>query len=203
MGGTSSQKTEIPQYIEDAGRAGLRRAMELQELGVLPYMGGEVATINPYEQAMASNVGSMSSAYGLEAPATMSMAGVPVATQGGLSGYTSYPAYIESMELLRQSRPDQYAELSNMTRYDPITGMVNPDFESNLPIFDAPVLPVRAGGSGGDDNMPFPTFPSATPRPSGPVRPRSRAQGGGGGGLLSDIRSGISDAIYSGLGGRG
>jgi|DEB0MinimDraft_3_1074331.scaffolds.fasta_scaffold66701_1 hypothetical protein len=129
MGGSSSrqvqetqQKTEIPSWYEDAVKLQIKRADELQKLGRMPYMGPEVAAINPAEIAASRNVGQMASAFGLEAPAELSMGDMPTVTQGGLTGYTSYPAYIANMERLKEQRPDQYDFFSRMTGFDPITG---------------------------------------------------------------------------------
>lgn len=122
MGSRSTQKTEIPAYMQEAGEFALQRAKEISELGRLPYMGPEVAAINPAEAALARNVGGMASAFGLEAPAALDMSGMPTVTQGGMTGYTSYPAFIESMERLRAERPDQYDYFARMGGFDPITG---------------------------------------------------------------------------------
>lgn len=207
MGTSSTQRTEIPQYIEDAGRLALQRAMQMQEMGYMPYMGPEVAAVNPYEQAMAANVGGMASAYGLQAPSSIDMGGMPTVSYGGMTGYTSYPAYIQNLQALQQARPDQYGELAGMTKYDPITGMVNPEFESNMPIFDTPVasnMPVYNNDRGDRTQAVM-----ATPVP-GSTRPRLRPEGnpstwnsGGSTGLLSGIRSArdeIKNTVLDALG---
>jgi hypothetical protein len=154
MGSKSTQSTQIPEYIEEAGKLALQRAQEVQAMGYVPYMGPEVATINPYEQAAAANVGSMASAFGLQAPAGLDMGGMPTVTQGGITGYSSYPAYLSAMERLREQRPDQYEYLSGMGRFDPITGAVNPNY--NMPVMEgetASNMPVVSpSSSGGNDD---------------------------------------------------
>lgn len=190
MGSSSTQKTEIPKWVEDLGRAQAQRAVELQEMGYMPYMGPEVAAVNPYEQAMASNVGGMASAFGLQAPATMDMGGMPTVTQGGLTGYTSYPSYISSLERLKEQRPDMYAGLAGMTKYDPITGLINPDFQSNMPVFDAPVQSNMPVYSGDDDAPMFAPASTGSTDPYSRPRPVLRGENtGSSGGLLSGIRS--------------
>jgi len=119
---TQVQKTEIPKWYEDAAKLQIRRADDAYTLGKMPYMGPEVAAINPAEMAASRNVGQMASAFGLEAPAELSMGDMPTVTQGGMTGYTSYPAYLENMERLKEQRPDQYDFFSRMTGFDPITG---------------------------------------------------------------------------------
>lgn len=147
MGGSSStQKTEIPAYMEEAGRFALEKARQIDALGKLPYMGPEVAAVNPYEQALARNVGGMASAFGLEAPATLDMGGMETVTQGGLTGYSSYPAYMASMERLKELRPDQYEYFAKMTGFDPITGAA---VAPPAPVLTAVAAPVSSGG--GDD----------------------------------------------------
>lgn len=156
MGSKSTQSTQIPEYIEEAGKLALQRAQEVQAMGYVPYMGPEVATINPYEQAAAANVGGMASAFGMQAPAGLDMGGMPTVTQGGITGYSSYPAYLSAMERLREQRPDQYEYLSGMGRFDPITGAVNPEY--NMPVMEgntASNMPVvsPASGGGNDDSL--------------------------------------------------
>ena len=148
MGSRSTQKTEVPAYMQEAGEFALQRAKEISELGRLPYMGPEVAAINPAEAALARNVGGMASAFGLEAPAALDMSGMPTVTQGGMTGYTSYPAFIESMERLKAERPDQYDYFSRMGGFDPITGA------RIAPAAAPAAAPVAARSSGGGDDGP-------------------------------------------------
>jgi hypothetical protein len=132
----------------------------------------------------------------------MDMGGMPTVSYGGMTGYTSYPAYIQNLQALQQARPDQYGELAGMTKYDPITGMVNPEFQSNMPIFDMPVESNMPSYGRGDRTRPVMATPQAGS--SGPMRPRMRPEGdpstwnSGGSGLLSGIRSGVQ-GIRSGV----
>jgi hypothetical protein len=194
MGSRSTQQTKVPEYIEEAGKLALERAKQIQAMGYIPYMGPEVAAVNPYEQAAAANVGGMASAFGMQAPAGLDMGGMPTVTQGGMTGYTSYPAYMSSLERLREVRPDMYQYLSNMTKFDPITGQVNPEYDAFMQSVTAPAAP--AASSGGGDDKPFfapaPTGGSSDPRASSP-RPVLRGQDTGGG-LFSDLRSARDEA---------
>lgn len=151
MGGSSrTEKTEIPAYMEEAGQFALEKAKQIDALGKLPYMGPEVAAVNPYEQALARNVGGMASAFGLEAPAALDMGGMETVTQGGLTGYSSYPAYMASMERLKEQRPDQYEYFAKMTGFDPITGAaIAPPAPTPAPVAAPVAAPVS--GSGRDD----------------------------------------------------
>ena len=162
MGSKSTQSTQIPAYIEEAGKLGLQRAQEIQAMGYVPYMGPEVAAINPYEQAMATNVGSMASAFGLAAPVGMDMGGMPTVTQGGMTGYSSYPAYMASLERLRETRPEMYDYFSGMTRFDPITGALNPEYDARMQAALAPQVATPSGSGGGSDDG-----PNFAPAPTG------------------------------------
>jgi hypothetical protein len=149
---TTVQENKIPRYLEEAGQLAVEEAKKIKEMGYLPYFGPEVAAINPYEQAMAQNVGGMASAFGLAAPAAMDMSGVDTATSGGVTGYTTAPAYFAALERLRETRPDQYEFFANLGRFDPITGAANPNYNpsptTNMP---NPVLRAAGLGGGGDD----------------------------------------------------
>jgi hypothetical protein len=221
MGSKSTQSTQIPEYIQEAGKLALQRAQDVQAMGYIPYMGPEVATINPYEQAAASNVASMASAFGLTAPVSRSMAGVPTVTQGGITGYSSYPAYMSSLERLREVRPEMYEYFSGMTRFDPITGQLNPNYDAAMQAAVAPQVTAPATSSGGgDDDGPSMrdimaerraesarrAASSADPRASSPRPVLRGGDTGGSGGLfggLRDAREEVSNTIYTALGGRG
>jgi len=221
MGSKSTQSTQIPEYIEEAGKLALQRAQAIQAMGYVPYMGPEVAAINPYEQAMATNVGGMASAFGMAAPVGMDMGGMPTVTQGGMTGYTSYPAYMSALERLRETRPEQYEYFSGMTRFDPITGALNPDYDAVMQDVTAPQVtaPAASSGGGGDDGPSMREIMaerraesarraarSADPRASSPRPVLRGGDTGGSGGLfggLRDAKKEVSNRIYTALGGRG
>jgi len=118
----STQSTELPEWYATAAKEAISRANQIYELGRTPYTGVDVVAVNPYEQAASRNVGSMASAFGLDAPAELSMGGMPTVTSGGVTGYSSYPMYVADMERLKEQRPDQYEYFARMTGFDPITG---------------------------------------------------------------------------------
>lgn len=217
MGSKSTQSTQIPEYIEEAGKLALQRAQEVQAMGYVPYMGPEVAAINPYEQASAANVGGMAAALGMQAPVGMDMGGMPTVTQGGMTGYSSYPAYMASLERLRETRPEMYQYFSGMTRYDPITGALNPEYDARMQAAIAPQVtaPAASSGGGSDDGPNMREFMAerraesarrADPRASSPRPVLRGGDTGGSGGLfggLRDAREEVSNRIYTALGGRG
>jgi len=118
---TQTTKQTIPPEVTAANAAMLARGQKLAELGYIPYMGVDVAGINPAERAAMENVGQMASAFGLAAPET-SQISAPEVTMGGMTGYTSFPMYEGALERFRETRPDQYDAYAEALGYDPLTG---------------------------------------------------------------------------------
>jgi hypothetical protein len=150
----TTEQTKIPEYLEEAGKIAIQQAQNIQQMGYMPYMGPEIAAINPYEQAMAQNVGQMASAFGMSAPSSLDM-GMPTVTQGGMTGYSSYPIYQSAMERLREQRPEQYDFFAGQTGFDPITGAATGyvPLTFNIGGDTGGVAPVSSGG--GDDGPAF------------------------------------------------
>ena len=147
MGSKSTQETKIPAYIEEAGKKALERAQQIQDLGYVPYMGPEIAEISETERALNRNVGAMASAFGLEGPAPLTMGDAAVTSAGGVSGYSSYPAYMSALQRLQEQRPDQYAYLAGLGRFDPITGAaIAPPVVPEVATGPLGVSPVSGGG---------------------------------------------------------
>ena len=106
------------------------------------------------------------------------------------------------MQALQAARPDQYGEFSGMFKYDPITGALNPNLVSNMPVYGGNTASNMPVYSGNDDDGPSMRDIMAErrlesqrrsanlgPRDSSP-RPVLRGQStGSSGGLLSGIRS--------------
>ena len=199
----TTQETKIPEYLEEAGRLAVQQAQQAQQMGYIPYMGPEIAAVNPYEQAMAQNVGQMASAFGMAAPAGIDM-GMPTVAQGGMTGYSSYPIYQGAMERLREQRPEQYEYFAGQTGFDPITGAAT-GYSAPAAIQDLGAImggavgggqmPAPSGGNNNDDvpshaeimqmHGRSPSVDSTDPRASSP-RPVLRGESTGG--LFSGIK---------------
>lgn len=126
MGSSTTTETQattqtIPPEVTAANAAMLERGQKLADLGYIPYMGVDVAGINPAERAAMENVGQMASAFGLAAPA-VSQISAPEVTMGGMTGYSSFPMYEGALERFRETRPDQYGAFAEALGYDPLTG---------------------------------------------------------------------------------
>lgn len=192
MGRSSTQTTAVPEYVDRANQMIAGRMQQIMGMGDLPYMGPEVAAVNPYEQALAQNVGGMASALGLAAPADLGISSMPTVSQGGISGYSSYPIREAALQQLQQSRPEQYQYLSNLTRFDPITGALNEDYEANLP----QIIRAAAARAGSDDGGGggFP-MPSSSSGGSNTTFSGGGADNVGNFGTFGDYLGGIGDAI--------
>ncbi len=196
MGGSRTVQTnEVPAYMEEAGQLAVEKAKQLYDLGKLPYMGPEVAAVNPYEAALARNVGGMASAFGLEAPSALGMSGMPTVTQGGMTGYSSYPAYIAAMEQLRDLRPDQYAYFAQMTGFNPITGVKISPLTTSQAAGAAAAAPAAVASSGDDESTAdalerhYQIFPETRPKTGPYAAPQSS--------LMTGTASPASQAVFS------
>ena len=192
MGTKSTQTTKVPEYMDQANQMVAGRLKQIMGMGDLPYMGPEVAAVNPYEEALAQNVGGMASAFGLAAPAGMDMSSMPTVSQGGVSGYSSYPIREAALQQLQQSRPEQYQYFSNLTRFDPITGALNEDYEANLPQI---IKAAAANGGGGGGNGGFYPAPPSSSGGSNTTFSGGGADGVGNFGTFGDYLGGIGDAM--------
>lgn len=148
MGSSTSSETQtatqtIPAEVTAANAAMLARGQKLADLGYIPYMGVDVAGINPAERAAMENVGQMASAFGLAAPAAVDI-GMPEVTTGGMTGYSGFPIYEGALERFRETRPDQYEAYAEALGYDPLTGEKK---AAPVPVYSAPAAPAAAPAS--------------------------------------------------------
>jgi hypothetical protein len=146
MGSSSSSETKtatqtIPPEVTAANAAMLARGQKLADLGYIPYMGVDVAGINPAERAAMENVGQMASAFGLAAPTAVDI-GMPEVTTGGMTGYSAFPIYEGALERFRETRPDQYTAYAEALGYDPLTGEKK---ELPVPVYSQPAAQASSG----------------------------------------------------------
>ena len=105
-GGSQTQTTEIPKWIEEPATRNLARAEAVQKIGYTPWYGPDVAGFTPaQQQAMQANV-SAGEAFGLIPQGTDPMAGMPQAQDfNGISGYSSAPLYEQAVAEMRAKQP--------------------------------------------------------------------------------------------------
>lgn len=200
----TTQENKIPEYLEEAGKIAIQQAQNIQQMGYMPYMGPEIAAINPYEQAMAQNVGQMASAFGMSAPSSLDM-GMPTVTQGGMTGYSSYPIYQSAMERLREQRPEQYDFFAGQTGFDPITGAATGyvPLTFNIGGDTGGVAPVSSGGNDGGSTAEalerhYSIFPETRPK-TGPYAAPSTSLGPRDSSPRPVLRGESTGGLFSGL----
>ncbi len=98
-GGSQTQLTEIPKWIEDPSVRNLARAEAAQKIGYMPWRGPDIAAFNPTQQmAMQQNMDA-ASAFGLAPQGSQALQGMPQAQTfaGGMQGYSSMPLYEQAL----------------------------------------------------------------------------------------------------------
>ena len=122
-GGSTTQSTDIPAWLEDAAKENINKGRDVASIGYTPYYGPEVAAFNPMQQQSMQSTGSAASAFGLAPQGFDATAGIPQAQTfaGGVQGYSSAPMFEQALSSLQQNRPGQFDAISNMF-IDPFTG---------------------------------------------------------------------------------
>ena len=114
-GGSQTQQTEIPKWIEEPSIRNLARAEDAQKIGYMPWRGPDIAAFNPTQQmAMQQNMDA-ASAFGLAPQGSNAMAGVPQAQTfaGGMQGYSSMPLYEQA---LAETKAKQGADVNQYNK---------------------------------------------------------------------------------------
>jgi hypothetical protein len=120
-GGSTTQKTEIPDWLKEPSVRNLARAEDVQRIGYQPYYGPDVAAFNPTQTAAAqSNIGA-AQAFGLAPQGMQAFEGMPQAQTfaGGMKGYSSAPLFEQAKAELASRNPQQQAQ------YDALYGPRN------------------------------------------------------------------------------
>jgi hypothetical protein len=175
MFGSSTQKTEIPKYAEDASKQALGMANARNELGYIPYYGPDVAAFNPMQMNAMQGANTMAQSMGLPTAGLSLM--TPQDFGGGVFGHSSQPLYQSNMDSLEAANPELFAALRALTK-----------MTSQEAMMQAPGAamrgenPFQPGGFAGDG--------------MGPNQGRTGMVGNG------DIGRAISDAVGNATGGR-
>lgn len=135
-------KQEKTQELTPEAREQYQLAKQLAAIGTPMYRGPEIAAINQAELASRGNVNTMASALGLQGAGDLSI-GAPTATQGGVTGYTTYQGGQAALDMLKKFEPGRYKALMDMM-IDPVTGEM-PNFVSG----STPAVQAASAGSGG------------------------------------------------------
>jgi len=117
-GGSQTQKTEIPSWIQQPAERNLARAEDLQKIGYMPYYGADVVGFNPMQQQAMQNTVGQAQAFGLAPQGMNAMAGMPQTQMydlgGGqqIAGYSAGNLYDQALAET-QARNPEFAQ-----RYD-------------------------------------------------------------------------------------
>jgi hypothetical protein len=149
-GGSSTQSTQIPEYLENALKQNLNRANDVSQIGYTPYYGPDVAALSPMQQQSMQSTGNAASAFGLAPQGFDAMAGMPQAQTfaNGLQGYSSAPLYQESVDQLQANRPAQFQAMADMFT-DPFTGAAAKNNYQASPEQVQQMFSNSGGGGGG------------------------------------------------------
>ncbi len=116
-GGSKTQTTEIPKWIEEPATRNIARAEDLQKIGYMPYHGADIAAFNPTQTAaMQQNIGA-AEAFGLIPTGSLTpLQGMPAPTTyaGGVQGYSAQPLYEQALAELKTKQAsdvDKYNQL--------------------------------------------------------------------------------------------
>ena len=155
-GGTTSQSTQIPAYLEDAVRENINRARDVSQIGYTPYYGADVAAFSPMQQQSMRSTGNAASAFGLAPEGFDGTAGIPQAQTfaGGVQGYSSAPLYEQSLDKLFANAPAQYRAMNDMF-IDPFTGARSRNNYGNASPVMGMARPSVNGGGDGSGETPF------------------------------------------------
>jgi len=138
-GGTTStgSSTEIPQWVQDAGRKQYQTGTELGQIGYTPYYGADVAAFNPMQESAFRSTGTAADAFGMGPASTVPSGatfgphsptwatdGIPTAQTfaGNMRGYSGMPMYTQALNTLQEQRPYQKQQLDQQFT-DPTTGL--------------------------------------------------------------------------------
>lgn len=120
-GGKQTTSVEIPAWLEDTAKQNLARAEQASSVGYVPYMGPDVAAFSPLQTQAMQTTNAAANALGLGVADPMAGVPAPTTYAGGLTGYSSYPMYQQSIDALQAVAPGQVAAL-NQPFIDPVTG---------------------------------------------------------------------------------
>lgn len=146
-GGTQTQETTIPEYINHYAQQNLQRAAQVGQLGYQPYYGPDVAALTPLQETAMENNASAANAFGLAVPTQNSLMDAPTVYANGVRGYSSQPIYQDAVDAYTAANPDQAAQ------YNALFGNTVEAYRPPAPAIQYAGPATSAGGGGeGPDN---------------------------------------------------
>lgn len=134
-GGSTTSKTEIPAWMEDAAKYSLGRAKIADKIGYQPYYGPDVAAFSPMQEQAFQGTMDAASAFGL-APQGQQYTN-PMASAkrdfGGVQGYSSGPMFDQAVAEYERQRPAQAAQYNQLFVQERQAPSSVPDFTGGNP----------------------------------------------------------------------
>lgn len=126
--GSTSSSVDLPPWLQGKAQENLNRAQGVQNFNPIPFMGPQVAAINPMQQAGMQSAMDAGYAYGLANKMDVGSM-LPTATDygGGISGYSAFPMFEQGMAQFREKYPDQATlfDRFNAPTRTPVGGTAN------------------------------------------------------------------------------
>jgi hypothetical protein len=151
-GGDNKQKTKtnqtvkLPAWYEDAAKEALALGRNVAGQGYTPYIGPDIAAMDPGTQAGMGGFDAMSAAFGMPTGASASYMPEAQTYAGGVKGYSSFPAFEQAQEALKAKFPELYAYIQSFNKM----GNSAPSNVSPIKsILAAKANPMQSAGSSG------------------------------------------------------
>ncbi len=124
-GGNETTEAKIPDWAKEPTIRNLMRAETAQQIGYQPYMGPDLAALNPTQLGAMQNNIDAAGAFGLGAPASAAE-GMPAPTDfgGGMMGYSAFPMFEAAQKELATRNPEQQAIYDSLFG-KPVPGAAN------------------------------------------------------------------------------
>jgi hypothetical protein len=145
-GGTQTQETTIPEYINHYAQQNLHRAAQVGQLGYQPYYGPDVAALTPLQETAMENNASAANAFGLAVPTQNTLMDAPTVYANGVRGYSSQPIYQDAVDAYTAANPEQAAQ------YNALFGNTVEAYRPPAPAiqYAGPATSAGGGGEGAD-----------------------------------------------------
>ena len=132
-GGRSNTETTMPKFAETALQQGIGMATDMSALGYTPYYGPDVAAFSPQQQAAFEGTNQIADAFGMPSGSGQQYMTQAQTFEGGIQGYSSAPAFEQSVDQLAMQRPGQADYLESFS-IDPMTGTPGSRAGINQPV---------------------------------------------------------------------
>lgn len=154
-GGSTTSKTEIPPWMEQAAQYALGRAKVADKIGYQPYYGPDIAAFSPMQEQAFQGTMDAAAAFGMAPQQTYKNPMADIKQDfGGVQGYSSGPLFDQAVAEYESKRPRQAAQYNQLFVQDvrqPVGQPATPSRDVGMNNSD---VPPRARPSGAANIMP-------------------------------------------------